>query len=74
MAKFITNIQLHDADKNDHNVLSGATKSTAYVAGKEVPDIKNDVTLQDVNDAVLRASSKTGRQYSFFVISHKKVA
>ena len=86
MAKFITSIQLQDADKKDYDILFRAlekesfkneneeTKTNAYIASKEVFSLKSDITLQDVNAAVFRASSKAGKKYSFFVIKHKKVA
>ena len=86
MSKFVTTIQLLDADKKDYDILFRAlekesfknedheTKTGAYVTGKEVFSLKGDITLQDVNHAVFRASSKTGKKYSFFVIKHKKVA
>lgn len=86
MAKFITSIQLQDADKRNYDTLYKAlekesfrsekreAKSNTYVAGKEVFSLEDDITLQDVNDAVFRASSITGKNYSFFVIRHKKIA
>ena len=86
MAKFITSIQLQDADKKDQDILFRALEkesfkseehevnTNAHVAGNAVFSLEGDITLQDVNDAVFRASSKTGKKYSFFVIRHKKVA
>ena len=86
MSKFVTTIQLLDADKKDYDILFRAlekesfknedheTKTGAYVTGKEVFSLNGDITLQDINNAVFRASSKTGKRYSFFVIKHKKVA
>jgi len=86
MAKFITNIQLQDADGRDYDILyrelekesfkseKRNAKSKAYVRGNKVFSLEGDLTLQDVNAAVFRASSKTGKKYSFFVMRHKKVS
>ena len=85
MAKFITNIQLLDADEKDYDTLykelqkesfkdeKYAAKSNAYVTGKAAFSREGNVTLEDVSKAVFRAAAKTGKKYSFYVIKNKQV-
>lgn len=83
MAKFITNIQLQDADEKDYELLSRelekesfkgekhAAKSNAYISGKGVFSMEGNVTIQKVIDAILRAAVKIGKKYSFFIVKDK---
>jgi len=85
MAKFITNIQLQDADEKDYDTLykelekesfkdeKYAAKSNAYVTGKGAFSREGNLTLQEVSRAVFKAASKTGKKYTFFVIRNKKM-
>jgi hypothetical protein len=83
MAKFITSIQLHDADESDYNKLEHELEKELF--RKEKPATKNKssdtskgefrregkVTIQDVTKAVFNAVTKTGKNYSFTIIRHK---
>lgn len=83
MPKFITNIQLQDADEKDYEKLSRelekesfkgeahAAKSKAYITGKGVFSFEGSVTIQKVIDTVLRVAAKIGKKYSFFIIKDK---
>lgn len=85
MPKYITSIQLQDVSENEYQTLSAelaresfidekfAAKSIAYVTGKGNFSKEGNITLQQVNDALFRAISKTGKKYSFFVVKHKQV-
>lgn len=85
MARFITTIQLHNADETDYKKLHTELEKASF-RGKKYPDKRNDgltgkieynregnVTLQEVTDAVLRAAAKTGKKYSFTIIRNKPV-
>jgi len=86
MAKFITTIQLHDADEKDYEKLNRelekesfkkekqAKKNKQQPAGKEKYKREGKLTIQDVTKAVLKAAVKTGRKYSFTIIKNKPVA
>jgi hypothetical protein len=83
MAKYITNIQLQDADDKDYDTLQQelkkeyfkdekhAAKSEAYIAGKAAFSREGNISLEYVSRAVLKAASKTGKKYSFFVMKNK---
>jgi hypothetical protein len=84
MAKFITSIELQDANETDYIKLTGelekasfkgekyAGKSEAYVSGKNVYRMSGNITLQEINSAISKAASKTGKKYSFFVVKDKQ--
>ena len=84
MPKFITTIQLQDASEKDYATLSAelakesfkdekhAAKSEAYITANDTFSREGDITLQQVNDALFRAVSKTGKKYSFFVVRNKQ--
>lgn len=86
MAKFITNIELQNADEKDYEVLHNElekesfkdekplSKSKTYVTSKGTFSREGNVTLQQVTDAVSRAASKTGKKFSFFIIKNKHIA
>ena len=86
MAKFITTIQLHDANENDYKVLyrelekeefkgeTHAAKSEAYVTGEGAFSREGNVTIEEVTKAVFKAAAKTGKKYSFFTIKNKQIA
>jgi hypothetical protein len=86
MPRFITTIQLHNADEKDYQVLHSELKKESFVEAsnnkpkrkfprmpKETFDREGNITIQDVTDAVLRAASKTGKKYSFTIIRNKPV-
>jgi hypothetical protein len=86
MARFITTIQLHNADENDYKTLNAELKKASFVEskryfGKRKSDLpakeeynrEGNVTIQQVTDAVLRAAAKTGKKYSFTVVRNKPV-
>ena len=86
MAKFITTIELQNAEEKDYNSLykelekesfkseAHAGKSKAYIIEKSAFSREGKVTLQEVTDTVLKATSKLGKGYSFFVIKDKHYA
>ena len=86
MAKFITSIQLQDADERDYDTLhkelekvsfkdeKHAAKSEAYIAGKHSFSREGNITLQQVTHTVAEVASKIGKKYSFTVIRDKHVA
>jgi hypothetical protein len=85
MPKFITTIQLHDAEEKDYKQLNTELKRKSFIsinelsatekskARKEVFNREGNVTLQDVTDAVVRAAANTGKRYSFTIIRNKPV-
>lgn len=86
MAKFITSIQLLDANDNDYDKLrrelekesfrsdKPAIKAKAGNASKGQFKREGKVSIQDVTRAVFNAVTKTGKNYSFTIIRHKPVA
>jgi hypothetical protein len=85
MAKYITNIQLEDADEKDYDKLllelrkesfkdeTPAKGGKSSVSGKMAYSREGNLSLQEVSRAVYRAASKIGKKYSFFVIKNKPV-
>ena len=85
MAKFITNIQLQDADEEDYDLLAKelkkesfkneqhAANSDAYVTGNHAFSREGNLSLQDVSKAVYRAASRIGKKCSFYVLRNKAV-
>lgn len=85
MAKFITTIELHDADEKDYDKLYSelekesfekrkhAAKAKEHHIGKEEYKREGKVTIQDVTKSVLKAIAKTGKKYSFTIIKNKPV-
>lgn len=83
MARFITTIELHNADEKDYKTLNielkkeyfteSKAKSKKIQPGKEEYNREGNITLQDVTGAVLRAAGKTGKKYSFTIIRNKPV-
>lgn len=86
MTKFIATIQLQGADEGDYRTLltelekesfkkeKHASRSKAWIGTKGVFSVEGNVSLLEVNNAVFRAASKIGKQYSFFVVRNKQVA
>lgn len=87
MAKFITTIQLQDANEYDYEILSRelkkeafkgeehAAKSDAYITSdKGSFSREGNVTIGDVTKAVFKAAAKSGKKYSFFTVKNKPVA
>lgn len=85
MARFITTIELHGADEKDYTTLHTELKKASFIVVKSHPAKEktsrreefnregHNVTLQEVTDAVLRATGKIGRKYSFTIIRSKPV-
>ena len=83
MTKFITTIQLQDADERDYVTLSEelkkqsfqdekhAAKSKAWVGGHGVFSREGDLSIVDVNTLISRAASRIGKKFSFFVVRNK---
>lgn len=79
MAKFITTIELHDADEKDYDKLYNelekesfekrkhGVKVKEHPIGKEEYKREGKVTIQDVTKSVLKAIAKTGKKYSFTI-------
>lgn len=83
MAKFITNIQLHQADEKDYEKLDIEMGKASFHLKKAYAPRKaaqlqrgeyncaGNITFKDVADAVYRAIKKTGRNYSFTIMKNK---
>lgn len=86
MAKFITHIQLQDADEKDYDILlkefekesfkieEHAAKSNAYITGKGAFSREGNITLLEVTDTVIKVASLTGKKYSFYILKDKYVS
>lgn len=86
MPKFITSIQIEDVNENDYELLAEelkkesfkdekyAAKSNAYITGKGNFSKEGPITLQEVNEALVRSLSKIGKKYSYFVVKNKQVS
>ena len=82
MARFITTIELFNANENDYQTLQTELKKYSFtrrtlqtgdLPGKEEYNREGNVSLQDVTYAVLQAAYKTGKKYSFTIIRNKPV-
>lgn len=74
MPKFVTTIQLHDADESDYSKLyRELAKSKGYITGKGEYRQEGDVTIQEVTDTVFRAVTKTGKKYSFTITRNNTI-
>jgi len=82
MARFITTIELFNADEKDYQTLQTELKKHSFtrrtlqarnLPGKEEYNREGNVSLQDVTYAVLQAAYKTGKKYSFTIIRNKPV-
>jgi hypothetical protein len=78
MAKFITTIELFNADEKDYQTLGSELKNKSFKESnssgtKKEYNREGNITLQEVTDAVLRAAAKTGKKYSFTIIRNKPV-
>ena len=83
MAKFITNIKLHQADEKDYEKLDNEMEKASFHLKKTFAPGKaavlkrgeyncaGNITFKDVTDTVYRAIKKTGRNYSFTIIKSK---
>ena len=82
MARFITTIELFNAEKKDYETLQSELTKYSFtkrslqagnLPAKEEYNREGNVTLQDVTYAVLQAAYKTGKKYSFTIIRNKPV-
>jgi hypothetical protein len=82
MARFITTIELFNADQKDYETLQSELKKYSFtrlslqadkLPAKEEYNREGNISLQDVTNAVLQAASKTGKKYSFTIIRNKPV-
>lgn len=85
MARFITTIELHNADETDYEKLNAelekksfkGKKDSRQQAGSPVQkkeyNREGNITLQEVTDIVVQAAARTGKQYSFTIIRGKPV-
>ena len=88
MARFITTIQLHDADEKDYKQLNNELRKKSFIETKRYESPNNavgtspvkkeynregNITLQDVMAAVVNAAKRTGKRYSFTIIRNKPV-
>jgi hypothetical protein len=86
MRKYITRVQLKDAEQSDYERLDGemekerfsrvklqkASTKESSVRPREY-NFRGGITLQQVTAAAYRAASKTGKKYSFTVMKEKAV-
>lgn len=85
MARYITRVQLKDAEQDDLELLDKELKRESFTrvkrirsSGKE-PDPaapreynrKGNISLQEVTAAVYKAASLTGKKYSFTVMRER---
>lgn len=80
MARFITTIQLHDADEKDYKNLDNELKKKSFIETKhyrnprkEEYNKEGNISIQDVTAAVVSAAKRTGKKYSFTIIRNKPV-
>ncbi len=83
MAKFITSIELQDGSEADYIKLTkelekalfkgetNAGKSESYVTKKKAFSKAGNLSLQEINNEISNAASKTGKKYSFFVVNER---
>jgi wyosine [tRNA(Phe)-imidazoG37] synthetase (radical SAM superfamily) len=85
MAKFITNIQLQNADEKDYDTLHKelekelfkverhAAKSDAFIPDSVAFSREGNITLQDVINSLLKGISKIEKSYTYFIIRDKYI-
>jgi hypothetical protein len=86
MAKFTATIQLHNAEKSDYDKLDLELAKQLFKGNKtSSPEIKGpatvwkeyslegNITLREVNSVIVRAATKTGKEYSFTVMRNKQI-
>jgi hypothetical protein len=85
MAKFITTIQLLDADERDYEILNSelekelfkaeehAAKSDEFISERGSFSREGNITLQEVTESLTRVVPKIGKKFSFSVIRNKNV-
>ena len=83
MAKFITRVQLLQADEKDYEKLNTEMeKAPFHLKKKPAPgksmavkkgeyNFAGNITLKEVADVVYKAIKKTGRDYSFTIMKNK---
>jgi hypothetical protein len=80
MTTFTAQVSLHSADTIAYRKLYSEMEKEAFAAsvksltsGPVEFKCSNKASLQEVNDAVYRAASKTGKQFSFTVMKDKNL-
>ena len=81
MAKFITSIELFNANETDYLNLSKALEAALFK--KNAPKLKEqkgveynlegNVTLTDVTDKVFKVARGIGKKYAFTIIKEKQI-
>ena len=84
MINYLTTVQLIDAEQNDYDKLDIEMSKEAFAPVKQSLQVQKPlpslyrvykysggITLQEVTAAAYRASSRTGKKYSFTVIKDK---
>ncbi|MEO5998525.1 MAG: hypothetical protein ABIN89_17340 [Chitinophagaceae bacterium] len=86
MAKFITNINLQDGNQLDYDRLqkklgkesffckANPVKTKSFISGQGVFFREGSITIQEVTSAVIRATCRTWKKYSFYVLKDKMVS
>ena len=80
MNTFTARVELHNATPDDYTSLYTEMQKESFVAagvkaqaGNIEFKIKNRTSINEVNDAVVRAASKTGKKFSFTVMKDKNL-
>ncbi len=84
MAKYITRIELFNADEKDYQKLNAEMAKESFTPVKNLWNSSNtfalkateynrqgNVTLQDVTNAAYNAAKRTGKEYSFTIIKDR---
>ena len=84
MINYLTTVQLIDAEQNDYDKLDIEMSKEEFAPvtqNRNIPkplpslyrvyEYRGGITLQEVTAAAYRASSRTGKKYSFTVIKDK---
>ncbi|HWK07522.1 MAG TPA: hypothetical protein VNS58_28010 [Puia sp.] len=87
MAKFITRVQLQEAQQTDIEKLDIEMERESFTRVDKPRDadkkrlsnpieynLHSNISLLDVNGAVSRAANRTGKKYSFTVIREKRIS
>ena len=84
MPKFVSRIELLNADKKDYQLLQEEMKKESFDlirrkssgSAKRISDpveyaLEGNISLSDATDATWRAARRTGKKYSFTIIRQK---
>lgn len=81
MAKFITSIELFNANETDYLNLSKALESERFKKNNQRHqhqkgveyNVEGNITLTDVTDKVFKVARGIGKKYAFTIIKEKQI-